>query len=195
MSSRDVNDGPLHCGVVIKPSDYAVDENGCWIWQGFVNKAGYGQTTRGGIVLAHHIAWVWRNGEPIPKGWHVHHKCEVPACVNPDHLERMTPRQHFQHHHLKALTLDDIREIRELGKKRGRGAAKVAEQYGVSDFLIKRIWRGDSWREELGDNPGPVEIEDGECIVCGGPVTGRRHAVYCGRRCRDRMFWIKKAAA
>ena len=34
---------------------------------------------------AHRVAWIKAYG-PIPQGLHVLHKCDVKACVNPEHL-------------------------------------------------------------------------------------------------------------
>lgn len=63
-----------------------VTESGCHLWLKRVNHAGYGQLYfRGDVWLAHRVSWtVWR-GE-IPDGLHVLHKCDTPACINPDHL-------------------------------------------------------------------------------------------------------------
>jgi hypothetical protein len=38
-----------------------------------------------GIAMAHRVSWVLHRGE-IPDGALVLHKCDVPICVNPDHL-------------------------------------------------------------------------------------------------------------
>jgi hypothetical protein len=31
---------------------------------------------------------------PIPDGLELHHKCENTRCVNPDHMEPLTPKEH-----------------------------------------------------------------------------------------------------
>lgn len=35
---------------------------------------------------------------PVPPGWHVHHICEVPLCVNPNHLAALSPEDHAALH-------------------------------------------------------------------------------------------------
>jgi len=64
-----------------------VPESGCWLWTEGLFKGGYGNihTTGKSCTQAHRISWQIYKG-PIPKGLHVLHKCDVPSCVNPDHL-------------------------------------------------------------------------------------------------------------
>lgn len=38
------------------------------------------------------------SGRPHRRGQHVHHRCEVSLCANPDHLEALTHRQHGGRH-------------------------------------------------------------------------------------------------
>jgi hypothetical protein len=72
---------------------YVVDASGCWLWQGFIDKAGYGRLRLGGRTLpvgyAHRISHELFKG-PIPEGLHIDHLCRVRICVNPDHLEAVT---------------------------------------------------------------------------------------------------------
>jgi HNH endonuclease len=59
----------------------------CWLWTGFVFRTGYGgfhQTD--GRKLVHRLSFEHFNG-PIPDGKHIHHKCRIRLCVNPEHLE------------------------------------------------------------------------------------------------------------
>lgn len=74
------------------------EPNGCWIWQGATNKAGYGQIKTGSRrdgtrrqEGVHRVAYVVAFG-PVPHGYQVHHTCYEKACVNPDHLEVRSPR-------------------------------------------------------------------------------------------------------
>jgi hypothetical protein len=58
----------------------------CWEFLGTRDKDGYGRlAVDGRKTRAHRVAWVVYRGE-IPEGLHVLHTCDVPACVNPEHL-------------------------------------------------------------------------------------------------------------
>lgn len=67
----------------------------CWIWLASRRCGGYGEIwdkTIGRTRCAHRVSYEWSYG-PIPKGLTVHHKCNNPPCVNPEHLEVMTMRE------------------------------------------------------------------------------------------------------
>lgn len=70
--------------------DKAIPEpnSGCWLWLGAVCKgnAGYGQMRwKGKTQSAHCVSFEIHKGE-IPYGLDVCHTCDVPCCVNPEHL-------------------------------------------------------------------------------------------------------------
>ena len=61
---------------------------GCWLWRGAPSGTmGYGQCydERGRRTYAHRISWRMAYGN-IPIGLCVLHACDVPLCVNPNHL-------------------------------------------------------------------------------------------------------------
>jgi hypothetical protein len=67
--------------------------NGCWIWTGSENGAGYGELRiEYKKHYAHRLVYEIMKGS-IPKGFHLDHLCRTPCCVNPDHLEAVTPRE------------------------------------------------------------------------------------------------------
>ncbi len=76
----------------------------CWLWEGTQNGVGYGvfaipkhEGKAKKMVLAHR--WIYeRKVGRIPEGWHVHHKCKNPLCVNPDHLQAVSHAEHIRIH-------------------------------------------------------------------------------------------------
>ena len=59
---------------------------GCWLWAGATTKAGYGQFGVGSKVIYAHRLALELAGQVIPDGMCVCHRCDTPACVNPEHL-------------------------------------------------------------------------------------------------------------
>ncbi len=67
-------------------------ETGCLIWQGSKNRKGYGRIkVDGANRLAHRVAWQAANNQEIPEGYTVDHLCFNTSCVNPDHMEIVSP--------------------------------------------------------------------------------------------------------
>jgi len=74
-----------------KLKKYKVCEaKGCWLWTGAVDRDGYGRI-RGSTYGAHWFKFAHRASYehyigPIPLNKQVLHKCDVPRCINPNHL-------------------------------------------------------------------------------------------------------------
>lgn len=67
--------------------DKSAGPEACWPWKAWRNpRFGYGMSSyKGASIYASKVAWIYTHGEP-PKGLHVLHKCDYPACCNPAHL-------------------------------------------------------------------------------------------------------------
>lgn len=68
-------------------------DDGCWFWNGYKDKDGYGIFT----LLrkrrkAHRVSWYAVNGM-IKDGYVIHHKCKNRSCVNPSHLSQVSKRE------------------------------------------------------------------------------------------------------
>lgn len=73
---------------------------GHWLWQGAIDKQGYGRIRRGGrhepVTYAHVVAYELFVG-PIPDGLVIDHVCRVRSCVapHPRHLEAVTTAENI----------------------------------------------------------------------------------------------------
>ncbi len=71
------------------------DPNGCWIWIGCFHWNGYGQLTFDHEHYRSHRFVYEYLVDQIPKGIELHHVCENRRCVNPFHLQPLTPKEHM----------------------------------------------------------------------------------------------------
>lgn len=134
---------------------------GCWLLLcGTANSFGYGKWGVGVRKqrYAHRLAYVAAYG-PIPPGMVVCHKCDVSACVNPDHLfaasqgdnirdcvakgrHKPPPPRSGEAHHQAKITQSDAEAIR----RDKRPSRVVGPEYGISHAMVCYIRRGTNWR-------------------------------------------------
>lgn len=125
---------------------YSVDGNGCWNWNGSLDRDGYGRFGRGETTKAHRIVWIKKKGE-IPEGMHLDHLCKNRKCVNPKHLEIVTPKQNVRRSDTTHLTFTDAQTIRALSVKGIEGKA-LAKNYLVSPSTISMIVNRKRWGDD-----------------------------------------------
>jgi hypothetical protein len=107
-------------------------------------------------LTAHRVAWEVTNG-PIPQGLCVCHRCDVPWCVNPDHLflgtkgdnnkdkakKGRSPRG--SHHPLVHVSEEEVHVIRWLAST-GMKTSLIASQFGISwenaySIACRKTWK------------------------------------------------------
>lgn len=136
--------------------------SGCWLWIGNYGKQQNKKFSYGRICIdyvtrmAHHLSHEIFKG-PIPNGLLVRHKCDVPGCVNPDHLEIGTHYDNARDRTLRGRTLqgerhpkailteDDVRIIKKRISQ-GEGITRIAFDFSVSYNAIYEIKMNRTWR-------------------------------------------------
>lgn len=135
---------------------------GCWLWTGCVNRGGYGMVSAyclfGGksvrVGLATRLAYYIYNGE-FDLRLFVLHRCDVPGCVNPDHLylgdaaqnsadmvSRDRSKKGFNHGMSK---LDD-KQVLQIRSIVGKKQYEIAEMFGVTKEAVGLIIRRQRWK-------------------------------------------------
>lgn len=135
--------------------------DGCWLWTGQKRNdkdGGYGliKIDRR-LTRAHRVSYETYKG-PIPDGLFVCHTCDVPLCVNPDHLFVGTLQENNYDMYKKGrnakflgdanvrskLKESDIPHIIKL-RQSGLFYYEIAEKYNVGPNAIRDIFNKRTW--------------------------------------------------
>jgi len=71
---------------------------GCYLWTGRTTKQGYGVVSINRKTITVHRAVYRLCVEEVSDDLDVHHVCEQPGCIYPEHLTALTPEQHRRVH-------------------------------------------------------------------------------------------------
>ena len=150
--------------------------SGCWLWIATRSKYGYGVFGIGGgkRVLAHRYSWSLANG-PIEGNLFACHKCDTPACVNPQHLFLGDAAANASDCVSKgrkkgmlgelnpAATLSD-REREEIFDLRfsDMTQGEIASAYGTEQTNVSRMWMLRGYRHGQGKTHKRAKPTTGE---------------------------------
>ena len=131
------------------------DENGCTLWTACTNEDGYGTFGyMGRVVRAHRYAAGMVDWPPEIQ---TRHLCNVPACVNPEHLtfgsnadnvrdrnEADRQAKGVDNGNVK-LTEEQVIEIRRRYADGGVTQQELGDEFGVARRTISDIIRREIW--------------------------------------------------
>lgn len=139
-------------------------DNECWPANGY--KSYPSITINGKGYAATRVVCTLHHGE-IPDGYHVAHSCDNPRCINPKHLEAVTPSENARQaveRNLKKhpigercgtskMTEQQVRAAIAECKATGHGYRRIAKKLGLPPSAVKDMLSGRSWQHITGGKP------------------------------------------
>lgn len=128
----------------------------CWLWKEATTNGGYGVCNYNGVKqYSHRIAYKLEKDDPGKL--FVCHKCDTPACVNPNHLFSGTCKDNTQDmiskergllgvkNGMSKLTEKDVIQIRKY-REQGMSYGSIAKLYKVHPPAIYKIVKRIHWK-------------------------------------------------
>ncbi len=171
--------------------------SGCWLWLGWLDPDGYGRFRfRGHGIRAHRVSYeIFK--EPIQGDLLVCHQCDVPCCINPEHLFLGTQKENIVDRDKKKrmacgerqgasiLTEEAVRQIASSTESQ----LVLATRYGVATSTIGSIQCGNNWKHltliDWVRQPPPTGIHNGNSRLSESDVITIRHRITQGISHRD----------
>lgn len=178
-SRPDLNLSTLILGRFAKKITYGPD---CWDWNAALYDTGYGVLNVGGgrLISAHRLS-VFFSGRDIPVGMQTDHLCRRRNCVNPSHLEIVTPRENglrstnfaaLNHKKSSCLHGHPFDEKNTYHRK---------SRYGYTTRQCKECIR--TRKREAGRLESKYFYKIITCKFCGILCSGRKERKFCSIRC------------
>lgn len=128
----------------------------CWVWTGEIRPSGHGRVWwEDEHRAATAVVWELTHG-PIYSSYFLLHTCDVPPCVNPDHLYLGTDQNNSDDRLARGrvprgerngkakLTDEKVREIRKLSIL-GWSDREISRSLKISHMTIGRVLRRGGW--------------------------------------------------
>lgn len=129
--------------------------SGCWLWLGNLDEKGYGRITISRTYKmhkAHRVSWMLYRYPPTGL---ILHRCDLPCCVNPDHLYEGTHKQNAEDRKNRNRNRDQRGEKGPRAKLTAadviairldiREQKEIATQYGIAQPTVSDIKNRKSW--------------------------------------------------
>jgi hypothetical protein len=128
---------------------------GCHLWTAAVHPRGYGTFyLKGKVEYSHRVAYELYVAT-IPEGLHVCHTCDVPGCVNPEHLFLGTHTDNMRDKVAKGRQYKPqgsdngfakLTEAEALEVYHAEGTCQaIADEYGICQKTVSRIKNKQIW--------------------------------------------------
>lgn len=113
----------------------------CHLWMAHTGTSGHGRIgIMGKVKFAHRISYEIYVG-PIPEGLSVLHNCDVPYCVNPNHLRLGTHAENMKDCAIRGRALTTPAQVRKIKNDLADGVRQcdIAREHGLSLKYVYRI--------------------------------------------------------
>lgn len=158
---------PVTAPVLQRFMEKVVFLGGHWLWTGPQGHsrggAAYGRFSLAGSQrAAHRLAYQWWVG-PLRPADHVRHTCNLPLCVNPDHLRAGSHANNMQDRDRAGRTARGERQghakltegqVRTILAAQGT-PSEIGRRFGLSRSHVANIRAGRIWRHVAVTTPTP----------------------------------------
>jgi hypothetical protein len=145
-----------------KTLDGNIDYDKCWLFDGFLDKDGYGKFALNGQSIGAHRVSYYLAYNIDPTNHIIMHKCDIPNCVNPIHLQLGTTLDNIKDKLKKnrqaygemisssKLSKEKLNNfIDDIEKLNFNSIDDLEIKYSISKTSIRYILKGILWRRDV----------------------------------------------